>query len=88
MTQPRNSSGLIPQCMGNKESGILPLSPTQLKPHLQSCLQLPSTGRTWGCWSESSGDTNMIRGMEQFWYEERLRELELLSLENRRLQVM
>lgn len=67
---------------------MLPLCSTQVRPHLQSCLQFSSTRGTWSCWSESSGDTNMIRGMEQLWYEERLRELELLSLENRRLQVM
>lgn len=88
MTQPRNSSGLIPQHVGNKgEWNSAPLLHSGETP-LAELSPVSSTGRTWSCWSESSGDTNMIRGMEQLWYEERLRELELLSLENRRLQVV
>jgi len=60
-----------------------------MRPYLKYCVQL------WG--SQLNKDvglleqvqrrvTKMIRGMEQFSYEERLRESGLLSLEKRRLQ--
>ena len=70
---------------------ILPLSSDLVKPHQEYCIQMwsprYSTGetRTYGSISKRRA-TKMIHGMEHFFCEDRLRELELFSLEKRRLQ--
>jgi len=67
----------------------LPLYSSLVRPHLEYCVQL------WSPWHRKDMDLSeraqsrareMIRGMVHLSYDERLRELGLFSLENRRLQ--
>ncbi|KAJ7402488.1 hypothetical protein BTVI_85844 [Pitangus sulphuratus] len=80
--------GCIKGSVGSKSrEGILPLCSALVKPHLESCVQL------WDPQQKKDVDllewvqrrtTKMIKGMEHFSYEERLRELVLFRVEERR----
>ncbi|PKU47115.1 hypothetical protein llap_2555 [Limosa lapponica baueri] len=82
--------GCIKRSMVSRSrEAILPLCSTLMRPHLEYCILL------WGPQHKKDMDlseqaqrraTKMIRGMEQLSYEDRLRELQLFSLDRRRLQ--
>ena len=68
---------------------ILPLCSVLVRPHLEYCIQM------WSPHHRKDADlsnhdqtraTKMVQGMDHLPYMDRLRELRLFSLENRRLQ--
>jgi len=69
--------------------GILPLCSALVRAHPESCIQLWSPQHRKDMEPLERGQrmaTKIIRGLEHLSYKERLRDLELFSLENRRLQ--
>ncbi|TRZ15031.1 hypothetical protein HGM15179_012082 [Zosterops borbonicus] len=63
---------------------ILPLYLALVRPHLECCSGLLSTGQMWSSWSRSQWKaTRMIRGQEHLSYEKRLRKVGLFGLQKK-----
>lgn len=70
------------------EGGIVPFFPALVGPHLWFCINpgVPAQEGLGPVGTSPEEVTQLIRGMENFSYEERLRELGLFRLEERSLQ--
>ncbi|RMC06623.1 hypothetical protein DUI87_16061 [Hirundo rustica rustica] len=72
--------GCIKSSVASRSKVILSLYSALVRPHPEYCIQVwaPQHRKTWTCWSRS-----VISELEHLFYEDRLRELWLFSLEKR-----